>query len=72
MTVKEEIESLRSQLHHHNYLYYVENTPDISDFEFDSLMKRLQILEKRGRILTCGILNSLFMNSFHGPETKRR
>lgn len=45
MTVKEEIESLRSQLHHHNYLYYVENTPDISDFEFDSLMKRLQILE---------------------------
>ncbi len=45
MTIKEEIELLRTQLHHHNYLYYVKNSPELSDFEFDALMKRLQILE---------------------------
>lgn len=46
MTVKEQIEQLRSLLHQHNYNYYVLNTPSISDQEFDSLMRQLQELEK--------------------------
>ena len=46
MTVKEEIEQLRADLHAHNYRYYVLNDPQVSDYEFDQLMKRLQELEE--------------------------
>ncbi len=45
MTPKEQIEQLRSELHRHNYNYYVLNAPEISDFEFDRLMRELQELE---------------------------
>lgn len=37
--------TLRKQLHHHNYLYYVQNQPEISDQEFDTLLSELQNLE---------------------------
>ena len=40
-----EIESLREQLNYHNNKYYVDNSPEISDFEFDALMRRLMELE---------------------------
>ena len=36
---KQKIQKLRDLLNHHNYLYYVLDSPKISDFEFDSLMK---------------------------------
>ncbi len=39
------IDKLRATLHHHNYLYYVENRPEITDREFDELMHELQALE---------------------------
>lgn len=39
------IDQLRVALHHHNYLYYVENQPEITDREFDELMHELQALE---------------------------
>jgi len=45
MTPKEQIEQLRSELHRHNHNYYVLNAPEISDFEFDRLMRELQELE---------------------------
>ena len=41
------IEELRNQLHHHNYLYYVQNSPTLSDQEFDHLMRELQDLEAK-------------------------
>ena len=41
------IEELRNQLHHHNYLYYVQNSPTLSDQEFDRLMRELQDLEAK-------------------------
>ena len=44
--VRERIEELRRQLELHNYKYYVENNPEISDFEFDALMRELQDLER--------------------------
>ncbi len=44
-SVKLQIESLRSQLHEHNYNYYVLSQPTISDFEFDRLMRQLMDLE---------------------------
>jgi DNA ligase (NAD+) len=43
--VTEEIESLREQLRHHEYLYYVLDKPEITDAEYDVLMRRLQKLE---------------------------
>lgn len=43
--VKERIDTLRRELERHNYLYYVENRPEISDFEFDRLLRELQDLE---------------------------
>lgn len=39
------IDQLRATLHYHNYLYYVENRPEITDREFDELMHELQALE---------------------------
>src|SRR5881394_1002697 len=45
MTAKKEIEKLRAELERHNRLYYNEATPEISDFEFDQKLKRLQELE---------------------------
>ena len=40
-----QIEELRKQLEHHNYLYYVEANPTISDLEYDQLMRELERLE---------------------------
>lgn len=45
MNDKERILALRKQLNEHNYKYYVLNEPDITDFEFDALMRQLQELE---------------------------
>ena len=42
---RERIEDLRRKLDYHNHKYYVENDPEISDFEFDALMRELQRLE---------------------------
>ena len=46
MTIKERIDQLRTDLHRHNYNDYVLNTPEISDKEFDDMMRELQDLEK--------------------------
>lgn len=46
MMISERIETLRKQLEYHNHRYYVDNAPEISDFEFDALMRELQELEK--------------------------
>ncbi|NLH38925.1 MAG: NAD-dependent DNA ligase LigA [Elusimicrobia bacterium] len=48
MTEKEVIDRinyLRDEIRRHEYLYYVKNQPEISDFEFDALMKELKDLE---------------------------
>lgn len=47
MTPKEQITELRTVLHKHNYNYYVKHNPEISDFEFDKLLKQLQDLEQQ-------------------------
>ncbi len=40
------VESLREVIRHHDYLYYVEARPEISDGEYDRLFRRLQELEE--------------------------
>ena len=47
MEIKEQIASLREELHRYNYHYYVLDTSLISDFEFDQKLKQLQRLEKQ-------------------------
>ena len=47
MTVKERIDELRDDLHRHNHNYYVLNAPEISDKEFDTLLRELQDLEQQ-------------------------
>ena len=50
MTVAEakiEIERLSELIHQYNYSYYVETSSQISDFEFDTLLKNLQDLEEQ-------------------------
>jgi len=43
---RKEVESLREALRRHNQLYYVEARPEISDLEFDQLLKKLEQLEQ--------------------------
>jgi DNA ligase (NAD+) len=45
--IEKEIEKLRNEIRYHEHRYYVLDDPEISDLEFDKLMKRLQELEER-------------------------
>jgi DNA ligase (NAD+) len=44
--VKQRIERLRAKINHHNYRYYVLDSPEISDAEYDELMRELKGLEE--------------------------
>lgn len=46
LKIKKEIEKLREEIRHHDYCYYVLNQPEISDKEYDDLMKKLEKLER--------------------------
>ncbi len=42
---KKRIKRLRDEINYHNFKYYAENNPVISDYEFDQLLKELESLE---------------------------
>lgn len=44
-TTEQQINELRLALHQHNYNYYTLDKPEISDYEFDQLLEKLQELE---------------------------
>ncbi len=44
---EEKIKKLRDEINYHNYKYYVENNPIISDYEYDLLLKKLESLEQK-------------------------
>jgi DNA ligase (NAD+) len=44
--LESEAESLREQINHHNYRYYVLDDPEVTDAEYDLLMRRLEDLEQ--------------------------
>ncbi len=44
-SAKRRVDELREQINHHNYLYYVKDSPEISDAEYDRMMRELQELE---------------------------
>jgi DNA ligase (NAD+) len=42
-----QVQELRDALRHHEYKYYVENNPEISDYEFDRMMSELKKIEEK-------------------------
>ena len=46
LTPQEQAAWLRAEINRHNDLYYKQSAPEISDRDFDMLMKRLEALEK--------------------------
>lgn len=42
---KKHLTKLRDEINYHNYKYYVENNPVVSDYEYDLLLKKLESLE---------------------------
>ena len=40
------IDSLRKELEYHSRKYYIEDSPEISDFEYDKMLRELEILEE--------------------------
>ena len=46
LSAREQIEVLRRELEGHNYNYYVLDNPTISDFEYDRMLRALEILEQ--------------------------
>ncbi|MBD5333751.1 MAG: NAD-dependent DNA ligase LigA [Bacteroides sp.] len=46
MTPADRVRELRSEIERHNRLYYVDNSPEIDDREYDRLMKELEVLER--------------------------
>jgi DNA ligase (NAD+) len=46
MRISERIEKLRGEIREHEYHYYIEDDPKISDYEFDQLLRELRRLEE--------------------------
>lgn len=46
MDVKQRIEELRSLIEYHNDRYYNQDDPEITDFEYDNLVRELRDLEQ--------------------------
>lgn len=51
MSVLDRINFLKDELNRHNYLYYVEENPTLSDFEYDEMFRDLQKLEQENPLL---------------------
>ncbi len=44
--LKKRVEKLREEIEYHNYRYYILDQPEISDAQYDRLMREFQNLEK--------------------------
>ncbi len=44
--IKAKIDSLKTEINHHNYRYYVMDNPEVSDAEYDALLRELKGLEE--------------------------
>ena len=44
---KSRVEELTNLLNYHNNLYYNQDNPEISDYEYDKLLRELEDLEKQ-------------------------
>lgn len=44
--IEQRVAQLREEIEHHNYLYYVQDSPEIPDSEYDRLLRELESLEQ--------------------------
>lgn len=51
MSIIDRINYLKDEINRHNYLYYVEENPSLSDFEYDEMFRELQKLEAENPLL---------------------
>lgn len=51
MNVLDRINFLKNEINRHNYLYYVEDNPSVSDFEYDEMYRELKMLEDENPLL---------------------
>lgn len=51
MNTQEKIEFLKNEINRHNRLYYVEENPSLSDFEYDEMFRELKKLETENPLL---------------------
>ena len=45
--MKKRAEDLRTQLNHHSKKYYIEDSPEIDDYEYDMLLRELKTIEEK-------------------------
>ena len=45
--IKKRVEKLREEIEYHNYRYYILDHPEISDAQYDRLMRELEKLEEQ-------------------------
>jgi len=45
--IKKKVEKLREEIEYHNYLYYILDQPEISDAQYDRLLRELEKLEEQ-------------------------
>lgn len=51
MNIINRINFLKNELNRHNYLYYIEENPSLSDFEYDEMFRELKKLESENPLL---------------------
>ena len=47
--IRKEYDALVKEIKHHMDLYYNQDEPEISDYEYDKLMQRLKAIEKENQ-----------------------
>lgn len=45
--IRKRVDRLREEIEYHNYRYYILDRPEISDAEYDRLMRELEKLEEQ-------------------------
>ena len=48
---RERVKELRSVIERNNRLYYMDNNPELEDFEYDALTRELKALEAQSLLL---------------------
>ena len=64
-TIQQRVEELRQQINYHNYRYHVADDPEITDGEYDALMRELRELEAEHPELWTAPVSALIGGALH-------
>ena len=65
------IDLLCQQITHHNELYYNQAAPEITDAEYDALVRELQVLEAEFYWIDTGCMRQLIHERFNGEHVRK-